>query len=54
MPDGRLLFFEANAAMNISLSGRKDLEAPRAVMRTALRRLFEDSRDGKYVSKQNP
>ena len=54
MPDGKLLFFEANAAMNISLTGRKNLEAPRAIMRVALRRLFEDTRDGKYVSKKIP
>lgn len=41
MPDGRVLFFEANAAMNISMSDREGLEATRAEMRTALRRLFQ-------------
>lgn len=41
MPDGRVLFFEANAAMNISMSDRAGLEATRAEMRAALRRLFE-------------
>lgn len=40
MPDGRLLFFEANAALNISLSDREGVEATRAKMRDALRRLF--------------
>lgn len=54
MPDGRLLFFEANAAMNISLSGQNSLQAPRVIMRDALRRLFEDTRDGKYISKRKP
>lgn len=41
MPDGRVLFFEANAAMNISVSDREGLEATRAEMRAALRRLFQ-------------
>jgi hypothetical protein len=40
LPDGRVLFFEANAAMNLSLSDRAGLEATRAAMRAALRRLF--------------
>jgi glutathione synthase/RimK-type ligase-like ATP-grasp enzyme len=40
LPDGRALFFEANAAMNLSLSDRAGLEATRAAMRAALRRLF--------------
>ena len=47
MPDGRLLFFEANAAMNISLSGRKSREAPRAIMRAAFSQLLENTRDRK-------
>ena len=40
LPDGRVLFFEANAAMNVSLSDRPGLEATRAAMRDAARRLF--------------
>jgi tetratricopeptide (TPR) repeat protein len=40
MPDGRVLFFEANAAMNLSLSDRAGREETRAAMRAALRRLF--------------
>ncbi len=50
MPDGGLLFFEANAAMNIGLYGRKSLEASRIIMRAALRRLFEETRDRKHGS----
>ena len=41
MADGRLLFFEANAAMNISMIERKGREATRARMREALRHLFQ-------------
>jgi tetratricopeptide (TPR) repeat protein len=41
MADGRLLFFEANAAMNISMTERKGREATRARMREALRHLFQ-------------
>jgi Flp pilus assembly protein TadD/glutathione synthase/RimK-type ligase-like ATP-grasp enzyme len=43
MPDGRLVFFEANAAMNIAMSGRfsKDLEPIRARMRAAFHDLIE-------------
>jgi thioredoxin-like negative regulator of GroEL/glutathione synthase/RimK-type ligase-like ATP-grasp enzyme len=40
MPDGRVLFFEANAVMNVSLSDRPGLEDTRAAMRDAVRRLF--------------
>jgi Flp pilus assembly protein TadD/glutathione synthase/RimK-type ligase-like ATP-grasp enzyme len=42
LPDGRVLFFEANAAMNLSLSDRPGLEQTRAAMRAAVRRLFEN------------
>ena len=41
MSDGQLLFFEANAAMNISMTDRKGREATRAGMRDALRQLFQ-------------
>lgn len=41
MADGQLLFFEANAALNISMTDRKGVEATRAKMRTALCRLFQ-------------
>ena len=44
MPDGRLVFFEANAAMNISFGGRKGMEAIRIKMREALHQLFENTR----------
>jgi hypothetical protein len=44
LPDGRVLFFEANAAMNLSLSDRAGLEQTRAAMRAAVRRLFEKSK----------
>ena len=40
LPDGRVLFFEANAAMNLSLSDRAGLEDTRAAMRAAVRKLF--------------
>ena len=40
MPDGQLLFFEANAAMNIGMSGRKGLEESRMRMRQTLNCLF--------------
>lgn len=45
MPDGRLLFFEANAAMKISLADRPGKEEMRANMRAALGRLFEEARN---------
>lgn len=48
--DGKLLFFEANAAMNISLSGQNQLQTPRVIMRDALRRLFESR---KYNGQHN-
>ena len=41
LPDGRILFFEANAAMNISFSGRWGDADTRSRMRDALNRLFE-------------
>ena len=41
-PDGRILFFEANASMRISLREREDLVATRMAMRRAYRRLFEN------------
>ena len=41
MADGQLLFFEANAAMNLSMTERKGREVVRAKMRDGLRRLFE-------------
>ena len=41
MADGQLLFFEANAAMNVSMTERKGREVTRSKMRDALRRLFE-------------
>ncbi len=41
LPDGQVLFFEANAAMNLSLSDRPGLEETRGLMRAAVRRLFE-------------
>jgi glutathione synthase/RimK-type ligase-like ATP-grasp enzyme/tetratricopeptide (TPR) repeat protein len=40
MPDGRILFFEANAAMHISMREREDLLETRMAMRDAYRRLF--------------
>ena len=45
MPDGKLLFFEANAAMKFGLTGCKSQEESRIIMRAALRRLFEETRD---------
>jgi hypothetical protein len=48
MPDGKLLFFEANAAMKIGLTGSKSQEESRIIMRAALRRLFEETRDRKH------
>lgn len=42
MPDGRILFFEANAAMHISMREREDLPETRMAMRKAYRRLFEN------------
>ncbi len=41
MPDGRLLFFEANAAMHISFGNKYGQSEVRARMLTALHRLFE-------------
>ena len=42
LPDGRLVFFEANASMNISMTGRKSkgVEPIRAHMRDCLHRLI--------------
>jgi tetratricopeptide (TPR) repeat protein len=42
LPDGRLVFFEANAAMNVSMTGRKTkgVEPIRARMREAFHRLI--------------
>lgn len=42
LPDGRLVFFEANAAMNVSMAGRKSkgVEPIRARMREAFHRLI--------------
>lgn len=42
LPDGRLVFFEANAAMSVGMGGgkRKGVEPIRARMREALHRLF--------------
>ena len=40
LPGGRVLFFEANAVMNISLSDRAGLQETRAAMRAAVRALF--------------
>jgi hypothetical protein len=56
LPDGRLVFFEANAAMNIGMTGRKikGVEATRARMRQALHRLLEETakRVGRDGTKQ--
>ena len=41
MKDGRVLFFEANAAMNVVLSDRPGRERARGAMREAVRRLLE-------------
>ena len=45
LPDGRLVFFEANATMNISLTGQKSkgLEPIRAKMREAFHRLLKQT-----------
>lgn len=45
LPDGRLVFFEANAAMNVSMTGRKSkgLESIRAHMREAFHRLLKQT-----------
>jgi len=40
LPDGRVPFFEANAAMNLSLSDRAGLQDTRAAMGAAVRGLF--------------
>jgi thioredoxin-like negative regulator of GroEL/glutathione synthase/RimK-type ligase-like ATP-grasp enzyme len=40
--DGRVLFFEANASMRISLTERDDVSEARLAMREAYRRLFGD------------
>ncbi len=42
LPDGRVLFFEANAAMNLSLSDRAGLERTRGAMREAVRKMFQN------------
>lgn len=42
LPDGRVLFFEANAAMHISMREREDLPETIEAMRRAYRRLFEN------------
>ena len=42
LPDGRIVFFEANAAMHISMREREDLLETRMAMRNAYRRLFEN------------
>ena len=42
LPDGRVLFFEANAAMNLSLADRAGREQARARMRAAVRQLFQN------------
>jgi glutathione synthase/RimK-type ligase-like ATP-grasp enzyme len=47
LPDGRVLFFEANAAMHLSLSDRAGVEKTRAAMRTAVRRLFQKTANAK-------
>jgi len=39
--DGRVLFFEANAAMNLMLTDSPGRERVRGAMREAVRRLFE-------------
>lgn len=49
MPDGRLLYFEANAAMTLSMSDRPRLEETRGRMRAALRRLFENPTGGEKI-----
>lgn len=42
LPDGRLLFFEANAAMGLHMREGEDLPETLLGMRTAYRRLFEN------------
>lgn len=42
LPDGRVLFFEANAAMHISMREGEDLPETIEAMRRAYRRLFEN------------
>jgi glutathione synthase/RimK-type ligase-like ATP-grasp enzyme len=44
LPDGRLVFFEANASMNVAMADRpgKGVEPIRARMREALHRLFQE------------
>jgi glutathione synthase/RimK-type ligase-like ATP-grasp enzyme len=43
MADGRLVFFEANAAMHLSLSGRRVSAETREQMREAFRRLLREA-----------
>jgi tetratricopeptide (TPR) repeat protein/glutathione synthase/RimK-type ligase-like ATP-grasp enzyme len=47
LPDGRVLFFEANADMRLSVSDRAGIEHTRAAMRTAVRRLFQKTASAK-------
>jgi hypothetical protein len=42
MPDGRILFFETNAAMNLGMRERDDVPETLLAMRAAYRRLFEN------------
>jgi tetratricopeptide (TPR) repeat protein/glutathione synthase/RimK-type ligase-like ATP-grasp enzyme len=42
LPDGRILFFEANAAMNFSIQEKEDLPEIILAVRSAFRRLFEN------------
>jgi hypothetical protein len=43
LPDGRILFFETNAAMNFGLREREDLPEIIVAAKSAFRRLFENS-----------
>lgn len=54
MPDGRILFFEANAAMHISMREREDLPETRLAMRKAYRRLFENPPPGPSAAANAP
>jgi tetratricopeptide (TPR) repeat protein/glutathione synthase/RimK-type ligase-like ATP-grasp enzyme len=42
LPDGRVLFFEANAAMNLHMREKEDVPETLLAMREAYRRLFEN------------
>ena len=46
MPDGQILFFEANAAMTISFFGQFGRQNVREMMRNALDRLFSRKQNG--------